>query len=119
MGNKQMWWRVLLSKSIEPENRSLKIVVKNSKSTPVEKWVNCELQITIFTENGLDTIANVMKNVLWSLKAIQQHISKLEALWKTLTKSFKTPKFKCKTPKFTIKKYFFTKKELGMCCIGD
>ena len=25
-----------------------------AKSTPIEKWVNCELQITIFTENGKD-----------------------------------------------------------------
>ena len=48
------------------KNFNLKIVVK--KSTPVEKWVNCELQITIVTENGWDTIANVMKNVFMKFK---------------------------------------------------
>ena len=41
-------------------NSSLQIVVTNSGSKPIEKWVNCELEITIFTENGLDTVANVM-----------------------------------------------------------
>ena len=51
------------NQKLKSENSSLKIVVKNSKFTPVEKWVNCELKITIFTENGWDTVANVMKNV--------------------------------------------------------
>ena len=40
------------NQKLQPENSSLKIVVKKSQSTPVEKWVNCELQMTIFTENG-------------------------------------------------------------------
>ena len=84
-----MWWRVLYQVSkqcsklfpkststykkfnpkLQSENSSLKIEVKNSKSTPVKKWVNCELQITIFTENGWDTEANVMKNVLLKFKS--------------------------------------------------
>ena len=33
--------------------------MKHSMSTYVEKWVNCELKITIFTENGCETVANV------------------------------------------------------------
>ena len=79
--------------------------------TPDEKWVYCELKITVFTKNGLDTIANVMKMFLWSLKATQKHISKLEAVVKTLTKSFKTTKFvkyipSLKTPKMTVKKIY-------------
>ena len=41
-----------LNQKLQPENSILKIVVTNSKFTPVEKWVNCELQITFFTENG-------------------------------------------------------------------
>ena len=39
--------------------------------------------ITIFTENGWDTVANGIKNVYRSLKATQQHISNLEELLKT------------------------------------
>ena len=45
------------NQKLQSENSS------NLKFTPVEKWVNCELQITIFTENGWDTVANVMRNV--------------------------------------------------------
>ena len=45
-------------------------IVKNSTSTPVEKWVNCELKkITIFTENGWDTMAIVMKNGFMKFKS--------------------------------------------------
>ena len=46
------------------ERCKMKIVVKIiSKSTPVEKWVNCELKITIFHwKKSLDTVANVIKN---------------------------------------------------------
>ena len=79
-----MWWRMLYQVSkqctklfpnykhlqkLQSENSSLKIVVQNSKSTPVEKWVNCELQIKIFSENDWDTVANVMKNVFLKLKS--------------------------------------------------
>ena len=58
-----------LNQKIQTENSILKIVVTNSKSTPVEKWVNCELQITIFTENSWDAVANVMKNVFMKFKS--------------------------------------------------
>ena len=57
------------NKKLQSENSSMKIEVKNSKSTPVEKGVNCELQITIFSENGWDTVANAMKNVFLKLKS--------------------------------------------------
>ena len=59
------------NQKLQSKNSSLKIVVKNSKSTPFEKWVNCELQITIFTENGWDTVANVIKNVFLKFKINQ------------------------------------------------
>ena len=58
-----------LNQKLQPENSILKIVVTNSKSTPVEKWVNCELQITIFTENGWDAVADGMKNVFMKFKS--------------------------------------------------
>ena len=57
-----------LNQKLQPENSILKIVVTNSKSTPVERWVNCELQITIFTENGWHAVANGMKNVFMKFK---------------------------------------------------
>ena len=57
-----------LNQKLQPANSILKIVVTNSKSTPVEKWVNCELQITILTENGWDAVANRMKNVFMKFK---------------------------------------------------
>ena len=47
-------------KILEPENSSIKIVVKKSKSTPFEK---------VFTENGLYTVANVMKNMFMKCKS--------------------------------------------------
>ena len=48
----QMTGTLNLNQKLQPESSILKIEVTNSKSTPVEKWVNCELQITFFTENG-------------------------------------------------------------------
>ena len=57
------------NQKLQSGNSSMKIVVKNWKSTPVEKWVDCELQITIFSENGWDTVANVIKNVFLKLKS--------------------------------------------------
>ena len=57
------------NQKLQSENSTLKIVVKNTESTPIEKWVNCELQITIFTENGWDTVANVMKYVFLKFKS--------------------------------------------------
>ena len=55
----------------------------------------------------------------WSLKAIHQHISKFEALLKTLSKSFKTPTF-CKKILSLItliynKKYLFYRKKTWEC----
>ena len=46
------------------KNFNLKIVVKKIKvhTHDHQKWVNCELKITIFSKKGLDTIANAMKN---------------------------------------------------------
>ena len=35
--------------------------VKISGATPVEKWVSCELKITIFNENGWDSKSNQIK----------------------------------------------------------
>ena len=64
----QMTGTLNLNKKLQPENSILEIVVTKSKSTPVEKWVNCELQNTSFTENGWDAVANVMKNVFMKFK---------------------------------------------------
>ena len=52
--------------------KSLKLKIgKHSTLTPVEIWVNCEFKkwCTIFTENGCDTVANVLKNGCMKFKS--------------------------------------------------